>query len=449
MSIPAPANSSQHAISICAEADYGVLPAGQSFIRKFITGTTLALAKGKIESGTINPNRQVMDVRHGNRQVAGDIENELAFGGFDDFIEACMCGTWDPDTHQIVPGVVRRSFSVLRQFTDLTSASYPFQLILGAEVSKMVLAMAPETITKMTFSMVGREIQYYMADPILAAGSAYTQTTANKGFDSFTGSILADDVEVGVVTALQLTVDNGITPRYVLFEDRTNQPKIAKTRVTGQLTLYFADSSFLLAFNGAVKRSLQFTIVDLYGNSYVFTLPSILATGGQTDAKGDNDITITWPFSAIYELGADTPDALTIQRVASGEGVGGGIGGGDPGDGAAAPAVQFPVEGGASYQVAPAASFLQYIQPFEAMQGPGAYNQDVIVNGTNAQAGALMYMPIDSEDGGNATVNVYDTSAEGTLLQTISAAGAPSSSFLLTLRFDGVNWHKLDGHWVI
>lgn len=443
MPTPTPANSALHAISICQEAEYGVLNTGQPFKKKLITATTLALAKGKIVSNTINSNRQVMDVRHGNRQVAGDITTELAFAGFDDFIEACMCSTWNPDTHQIVPGVTRRSFSVLRQFTDLPSESLPFQLLLGVEVNTMALTLAPEAIAKIVFGCVGRELEYHETAP---DGTEYTDITANKGFDSFSGTMTADGTSVAVVTALSLSIANGLVPRYVLFEDRTNQPKIGRTTITGQLTMYFADSSFLVAFNGAVKKALQFSMIDLYGNEYLFTLPSVLASGGQTDANGENDITITWPFSAIYELGADDPDALTIERIPSGEGAGGG--GGDPDDGFSAAGVHLPIAELSTYTIAPGAAYLIYTQPFLADAGTGAYAQTVAVSNVQAQSGEIMYIPIQVT-GDNPTINFHDESAGGTLLQTVVAAGRPSDSFLLTLRFDGVNWHKLDGHWVL
>ena len=48
----------------------------------------------------------------------------------------------------------------------------------------------------------------------------------------------------------------------------------------------------------------------------------------------------------------------------------------------------------------------------------------------------------------NPTINIYDSSVAGTLLQTIGNIDANARSFLFTAGFDGSNWHKESGEWV-
>lgn len=307
-------NSAQHLLSIIPEVTYGVTPAvTPAFLIKPILGTTLGLSKGKIESKTIDPGRQVTDVRHGNRQLGGDINAELAYGVFDDLLEAVMCGTWAAISppQPLVPGVTRRSFSVLRQFTDLGGGVSPFHLFKGVEFNSLKIDLKPEDFVNISFGCVGREVNYLTAAP---SGATFTAPTANKSYDSFTGSILVDGLPVANVTALSLNIDNGMTPRFVVFSDLMNRPKASKFRVTGDLTLYFEDSDLLIAFNGSVKKSLTFTLTDLGGRDLIFTLPSVLPDGGQPDVNQEDDITISMPFSAIYEAGAPLPNALQIGR---------------------------------------------------------------------------------------------------------------------------------------
>lgn len=310
------ANSAQHKISLIRETTYGTTPATPAFKVKEITGTTLALAKGTIESETIRSNRQVHDVRHGNRQIGGDISVELNYDGFADILEAVMCGTWD-DTGVsfLVPGSTRRSHSVLRQFTDIVAGgAKPFHLFKGVEFNTFNLTVTPEALVKATFGCMGREVAYADTAP---TGATYVDASALKAFDSFTGAILVDGVAVSSVTEIQLNIENGLDPRFVCFDDKTLQPKIGKTRVTGSLGLYFQTSAFLEAFNAATKLALSFTLTDLDGNELTFELPSILGSGGQPDVNGEDDVMITFPFSAIYESGAENPDALKILRVAA------------------------------------------------------------------------------------------------------------------------------------
>lgn len=386
-------NSAQHKFSLIPEVTYGTTPATPAFSIKNITGTTLGLAKGILETETIRSDRQVNDVRHGTRQVGGEISVELNYGDFDDFLEATLCGTWarrvpvktaatlsaaaaDNSINDsanglpiyivgeqvtisgftgtvgnnqvgtvvtstisklvvttttplvndaagesvsltlpaslLVPGSTRRSYSGLRQFTDLGEAATPFHLHKGLEFNTLSLELGTEAFVKATFGMLGREITYSGTAP---ADTTYVDAGTNKVFDSFTGFLKVDDVEVAEVTECSLSLENGLEPRFVLFDDKTQRPKIGRTRVTGSLTLYFLTAEFLAAFNGGLKKALEVQLEDVDGNTLTFLLPSILGTGGQPDVQGESDITITYPFTAVYEDGEATPNALQITRV--------------------------------------------------------------------------------------------------------------------------------------
>jgi hypothetical protein len=98
-----------------------------------------------------------------------------------------------------------------------------------------------------------------------------------------------------------------------------------------------------------------------------------------------------------------------------------------------------------------AAAWLLGRQPVSLGAGSGAYVQSIVLSDSNALAGALMRVPIDFPASANPTINVYDSSVEGTLLEgplTNPNPGA-AASFLLTLGFDGAAWHKESGQWVV
>jgi hypothetical protein len=306
-------NSAQHQFSIVPEVTYGTTPANPVFKKKRISGTTLGLTKGRIESKAIRPDRQVDDVRHGNRLIGGEITTELQYGGFDDLIEAVFCGTWTLDV--LVPGTVRRSFSMLRQFTDLTAAgTFPYHLAKGVELASMGLSLSPESFVDTTFGAIGRELIYSETAP---AGTTYTNAASGRGFDAFSGSISVNEVPVANITALDINIDNGMEPRNVLFTDLTNRPKIGKTRVSGEITLYFESSDLLIAFNGGVTKKLEVQLTSPEGNDYYLYMPKLLGLGGQPDVSGEDDITIAFSFDALYdeeeEIGSQS--AIRLTRV--------------------------------------------------------------------------------------------------------------------------------------
>ena len=77
------------------EADFGKTPTGaQSWQRQRFIGSTLSMSKDTFGSEERRPDRNISDFRHGPRRIGGDLSGELSIGGWDDFIEAALGGTW-------------------------------------------------------------------------------------------------------------------------------------------------------------------------------------------------------------------------------------------------------------------------------------------------------------------------------------------------------------------
>jgi hypothetical protein len=105
---------------------------------------------------------------------------------------------------------------------------------------------------------------------------------------------------------------------------------------------------------------------------------------------------------------------------------------------------------GGLVSIAPAQAFLSYQAPLALGAGSGAYTQNVVLSDANAVAGSVMYLPMDFAASANGTLEVFDGSTGGTLLEGPLTNYDPANahSFLLICRFDGTNWHKMDGHWI-
>lgn len=301
------ANSTQHSFSLVPEVTYGTTPANPAFKKKGITATSLALAKGTVESETIRPDRQVEDVRHTTRQVGGDLKFELTADGFHDILEALLCGTWTGDV--LKGGTTRRSFTVLRQFGELAQADKPFQRAVGVEFNTLELSIKPEELVSCSCGLIGQNMFLEETAP---AGSVFTNPTTKKPFDAFSGAIELDGTALAVATEIQLTVENGMDPRFVIGSDTMLQPKIGRFRVTGTISAHFQNAAVLEKFFNEVETALSFTLTDAEGYGYEFTLPRIKLNGGQPDVEGEADIVLSIPFQAIYDATEGT--ALKVQR---------------------------------------------------------------------------------------------------------------------------------------
>lgn len=207
-------------------------------------------------------------------------------------------------------GTTRRSFSILRDFSDITSGRY--HMFSGQEANKMALKVAPNAIVTSDFSFIGQGLAISDSAP---AGATFPSATTSESMDSFSGAIRIGGTTIAVITEISMTLENGIQPRFVVGSASTIRPSIGRSNLTGQFGLYFEDASLVQSFINEDVLVPEFTLGDgVGGNHYLFNLPRIKLTGGQPDVKGQGPVTLTMPWQAIFDATAATQ--LKIARCA-------------------------------------------------------------------------------------------------------------------------------------
>lgn len=292
------ADGSRHSMAQALETVYGELPAAPAFEAIRHNSTTLATAINTIQSEELRDDRNQSDLRHGTRAVGGEIVSELSFGSLDDQLEALLCGTWDGNT--LVNGVVRRSFSLFRNFKDVDSSKLPYFTYVGCEYNTMTLSISTEAIVTVNFGIVGAN--QLEPSSTVPTGATFGEPSTTEPMDSFSGSIKEGGVESAVVTEIELSVENGIAPRYVVGSKKSIKQSIGKFKVSGTLTAYFEDATLIGKYLREEASSLEITVTDgMPDNQYTFLLPKIKFTGGQPDVGGEGPITLSMPFTASYD----------------------------------------------------------------------------------------------------------------------------------------------------
>lgn len=82
---------SKYQLGYIAESTYGTTPGSPSMTAMRITGDDLNLTKESFLSNELRADREIVDFRHGNKQVGGGLNFELAFDtSFDDFFLALL-----------------------------------------------------------------------------------------------------------------------------------------------------------------------------------------------------------------------------------------------------------------------------------------------------------------------------------------------------------------------
>lgn len=304
------ASGSEHSASYVEEVTRGQVPASPAFKPLRHTGFSVGLSKEAIESAELG-GRFVKCHRHGNRQVGGDTAFELSYQDFDDMLQAALCGTWEADTpsvgtDELTVGSTRRTFTLERNFADISQ----YIRYTGCEVNTFSLSVAPNAAVTGSIGFVGADQD---ATNTLVAGATYGSTSGECPFDSFTGEIKEGGSTLGIVTQVELSIENGIEPQFAIGSAASIDSTIAKATVTGTVTAYFQDVALLNKFINETDSSIEFTLIDQSGNTILFLLPNITYTGGQPDVGGAGAVTIAMPFVAKYD--GTTQSNLVVRRT--------------------------------------------------------------------------------------------------------------------------------------
>lgn len=304
------ADASRHSMGMIAEVTYGTTPATTpAFDAIRHLSTSLATTKDALVAQELRSDRQISDHQYGVRQVGGDIVAELTYGGtVDTMLEAVLCGTWTGDV--LKAGVVRRSFSILRRFLDITAGDN--HLFKGCEFNTLNVTNAANDRNQITLGIIGQDMTVGNDPPTGATFPAATTTGVMTGIQ---GSANEGGSPVAVVTSANFTLENGLEIRPVIGSQKTILPSIGRSNVTGEITAYFEDGTLLSKFLDETASSISFDCADGLGNTYTFLFPKIKYSGGEVPVTGPGSISMTLPFQAIYDSSEATQ--IKITRTAA------------------------------------------------------------------------------------------------------------------------------------
>ena len=286
------ATGSRHNLSYVLESTFGTTPSAPGFTPIRHTGTTLGLSKDAIESEELREDRQIAHFRHGNKSVTGDINFELSYGGLDALLEATLCGTWE--TNVLKAGVLRRSYTVERHHTDIGK----YLRSTGCQFNTMSLSIAPNSMVTGSFGVIGSGFDA-TSTPIVSA--TYSSETTTAPFDAFSGSITEGGSSIAIITALELSIDNGMEALYVVGSADTLLPSIGKSSVTGSVTAYFENTMLMDKFINETSSTIEFTLSDTAGNDYAISLPNVKYNSGNPEVSGPGAVTVSLDFVALYD----------------------------------------------------------------------------------------------------------------------------------------------------
>ena len=299
------AETNRVAVRYTAESTYGVLPTtGWKPLR--YTSETIGAEPQTTISDEIRSDRMVADLINTSLNVGGDANFELSYTSFDDLIEAALLGTWT--TNVLKVGTVKRSFSIEKQFQDITQ----YIRFTGMRVGAMSLNFQFGQVATGSFTFAG--------NGTTSSGTAATGTTSAATTTAVMSGGQVANVNVNgsastlLFRTINLTVDNTLRPIQALGQTAPSNQAYGRATITGTIEAYFDNLSLYTPLISSTAISVSFDALDVAGNKYTVLIPKLKFSSGTPQTPGvDQDVVQSLGFTALFD--STTSTSLQITRT--------------------------------------------------------------------------------------------------------------------------------------
>lgn len=189
-------------------------------------------------------------------------------------------------------GATIHSYSIMRKFIDIAE----FVVFSGCRVNKMTLNIKPNAVVEGTVSLVGVDMS--ASEP---AGATYGSTTTTSSMDNFSAQALEDNVVIATLTAIDISLDNGVEAKFVVGKKAAANLLWGRSEASGKATLLFADQTMLEKFLNETESSVQLTLEDREGNAYRLLMNKVIYTSGDQNMSGEKEIPLEMSFDALHD----------------------------------------------------------------------------------------------------------------------------------------------------
>ncbi len=208
--------------------------------------------------------------------------------------------------YRIKQGTTSKFYTIEEGFDDIDQHQY----VTGAMVNTFSLSVAPNAMVTGSFGLLAKTASKYSSTPLDESPDAAPTTDP---FDSYTGS-LTEGGASAVVTAVNLSLNNGLEALFACFSADAHRMGVGRANLTGNLSIFFENATLANKFLDERESALIFTLTDLDGNWYRFTLPRIKYTGATKNIT-ENNVVFDFPFQALADSATST--CLIIDRGAA------------------------------------------------------------------------------------------------------------------------------------
>jgi hypothetical protein len=376
------ASTSRAQLFYAAETQWGVTPTGPAPVMKELrfTGESLAHQKNTIQSAEIRQDGQVPDLIEVGASAGGNINYELSYGAYDDWLSALFHANWVDTTLSslsitftsgpktiaatgigatIVPGqyfrvqgatnptnngfftavivaansitvaetivtegptaackvdgsrlrngIVEKSFTIEKLFSDLTSGQYVN--MPGCEANTMSMNLQADQIISGVLGIIGKE--GFSVSATVGSGTSAAPAFDVMNATSNIGTLLEGYPTMAALTTaiqqIQFTINTNLAGRRAIKSRGAIGIRQGRFVVTGNINAYFESGALYTKMISHGSSALHARVHDTpsapsTGRSYFLTFPRIkFSNGDPVSPAVDQDVFCNLAFQAIRD----------------------------------------------------------------------------------------------------------------------------------------------------
>lgn len=212
---------------------------------------------------------------------------------------------------QIVQGVTERSFTIEKEYTDVSNL---FEVLTGMEIDGFSGTVTAGAISKASFTWIGQD---GASGTSTVGDGSNTSSAANdvfNGIDNVVG--VAVNQTSQSVTQISWALTNNLRARQQIGTLGAVSIGLGSIGLTGTLQSFLEDAVVMNLYLNFTEVPVAWAFEDAAGNSYIFDVPSVRFTSGQRVAGGrDQDIIADLGWSAKRNSSEDV--TFRIVRFAA------------------------------------------------------------------------------------------------------------------------------------
>lgn len=209
-------------------------------------------------------------------------------------------------------GVTPISYSFEKQFADVST----FHEFTGMRIGTMSLDLASQAILTGSLTFTGKGQTTSSATVASATTAASTNDVMNASGNVARIWEGGNAVSGAVFQSLSLELTNNTRDQPQIGSDDLAGIGLGRCEVTGSLTAYFEDNTYVNKFTNNTASNIRFQVTDGDGNSYIISVPKVRYTDSTVAAGGANaDVLqeMTWGATVddggLYAIQIDALDA--------------------------------------------------------------------------------------------------------------------------------------------